>query len=481
MNGAGYACRFVEELPKLFTCEVCNLVLRDPQITQCCRKYACRPCIAKEVENSAPCPIPSCQNQRIEKFFPDRDLCHDIVKGKVYCTSKESGCQWVDTLENLERHMLECPFLEVECQNSCGTIIQRRMIEEHEAVCERYPVKCDQCGNLYERRDKSDHINTCSLTKVMCPFSIVGCTAQVCNKDLQQHFEESLSDHYALVAKQSQEVQAEIGENGVTVVLTQMKENIKLLLAQSVEMTEINTELVADEREMTELQKAFEKAQLEFKELEQRYNQVSTEIQQQIIKKEASIHAINEKCDELAFVSLVRCYGPALPHIEPANILSRPPNSPVTTEEYIPQISFTIPRFLEERKNDTCLCLPPFYSYRGGYKMCLVVYYNGALEVKGEFVSIDVCVLSSKYDKKLNWPLRCRVEIDICNVRKSTPNTKIIEVRSQPPVPGESFSSQTQSSCPRALSLREGLVYEPITSYLKDGCLTITVLRVILI
>ena len=113
--------------------------------------------------------------------------------------------------------------------------------------------------------------------------------------------------------------------------------------------------------------------------------------------------------------------------------------------------------------------------------MCLVVYCNGALEVKGEFVSIDVCVLSSQYDKKLNWPLHCRVEIDICNVRKSTPNTKIIEVRSQPPVPGESFSSQTQSSCPRALSLREGLVYEPITSYLKDGCLTITVLRVILI
>ena len=69
--------------------------------------------------------------------------------------------QWADALENLDRHLLDCPFLELECQNSCGMIIQRRMIEKHEAVCERYPVKCDQCGHLYERRDKSDHIDAC--------------------------------------------------------------------------------------------------------------------------------------------------------------------------------------------------------------------------------------------------------------------------------------------------------------------------------
>ena len=124
MEGAGYACKSVEQPPKLFMCEVCNLVLRDPQITQCCGKYACRLCVAKEVENGAPCPIPSCQNQRIEKFFPDRDLDHDILKGKVYCTSKDNGCQWVDTLEKLERHLLQCPFLEVECQNSCDMKIQ---------------------------------------------------------------------------------------------------------------------------------------------------------------------------------------------------------------------------------------------------------------------------------------------------------------------------------------------------------------------
>ena len=141
-----------------------------------------------------------------------------------------------------------------------------------------------------------------------------------------------------------------------------------------------------------------------------------------------------------------------------------------------------IPRFLEERKNDTCLCLPPFYSHRGGYKMCLFVLCNGLLEVKGEFVSIYVRSLSGKYDKKLNWPLHCRVEIEIQSAHKSTANMrKNIEVKSQSPVPGERFTSQILGSCPRTVSLREGQHvpgYEPLSSYLEDGCLTIAVLRV---
>ena len=366
MKGAGYACTFVEPPPKLFMCEVCELILRDPQITQCCKKYVCKPCIAKEVENGAPCPVPSCQNQCMKKTFPDRDLYHDIHKSKVYCTSKESGCEWVDTLENLEKHLLECQFHEVECQNSCGIKIQRQMFKEHEAVCKRFPIKCEQCGNLYERRDKLSHLDVCSLTKVNCPFSIVGCTADVLNKDLQKHFEEFLSDHYTLVAKQSQDMQAEIGENSAA--FAQMKESIKPLLAQGIEVARTYDELTAAEREMTELQKALEEAQLDFKELEQKCNQVSAEIQRQISEREVPVCAVRKECDQLILLSQVKCYGPALPHIPPADIFSHLLESTMTTEECIPKLSFKIPRYLEERKNDANLYLPPFYSHGGGTK-----------------------------------------------------------------------------------------------------------------
>jgi hypothetical protein len=57
---------------------------------------------------------------------------------------------------------------------------------------------------------------------------------------------------------------------------------------------------------------------------------------------------------------------------------------------------------------------------------------------------------------------------------------KIIEVRAQAPTPGEKFchESQTHGICTSALILREGFGYEPISSYLEGGCLTIDVLRV---
>ena len=49
MNPVVRACSFVEEPPELFQCGVCQLVLRDPQITEYCRKNACRHCKDEDV------------------------------------------------------------------------------------------------------------------------------------------------------------------------------------------------------------------------------------------------------------------------------------------------------------------------------------------------------------------------------------------------------------------------------------------------
>ena len=43
------------------------------------------------------------------------------------------------------------------------------------------------------------------------------------NKDVQQHLEESLTEHYALVAKQSEAIQTEINENKV---IAQVKDKL---------------------------------------------------------------------------------------------------------------------------------------------------------------------------------------------------------------------------------------------------------------
>ena len=408
----------------------------------------------------------------------NRVLHYDILKSRVYCTSKESGCEWVDTLENLEKHLLECQFYEVECQNSCGTKIQRRMIKEHEAVCERFSVECEQCGNLYERRDQSNHLDTCSLTKVNCPFSIVGCTAEVLNKDLQQHFEESLSDHYALVAKQSQDLQAKIK---VDDLLLLVKENImKPLSTRNSEIAGLYNEVQATKREIIELQSALKEAQNEFGGINQRYNQLIAELQQQIMEKETSIYAIREQCNQLELVSKERCYGPMLPRIHPADIVSRPLSDPETTEEYVPRLSFSINEFEKERNNDTCLCLPPFFSHSRGYKMCLLVYCNGYFGFKGDYVSVEPRILSGQYDDELKWPLHCKIEVELRGIR-SPSLKKVIIVNSQLPTPKDRFISKSLGARSYGHILRLGATfqgYQLLSSYLKDDCFIIDVVKV---
>ena len=473
-DGAGYSCNFVKQPPLLFICEVCELVLRQPHITQCCGKNACKSCIAKKANDREPCPIPGCENQCVKIIF-NRVLHYDILKSKVYCTSKESSCEWVDTLENLEKHLLECQFYEVECQNSCGTKIQRKMVKEHEAVCERFPVKCEQCGNLYERRDQLNHLDTCSLTKVNCPFSIVGCTTEVLNKDMQQHFDEALSDHYALVAKQNQDLQAKIKAGGLMV-----KENLKPLSTRNSEIVWFHDEVQATEREIIKLQSALEEAQNEFSGINQRYSQLITELQQQIMEKETSIHAVREQCNQLELVSKERCYGPMLPHIHPADIVSRPLSNPETTEKFIHRISFSITRFEKERKNDTCLCSPPFFSHSRGYKMCLLVHCNGYFGFKGDYVSVEPRILSGQYDDELKWPLHCKIEVELRGIRAPSLK-KIIVVNSQSPTPKDRFISKSLGARSYEHVLRLGATfrgYQLLSSYLRDGCLTIDVIKV---
>ena len=185
-GGGGYLCKFVDEsqLDDLFKCRVCALVLRDPHITKCCGQNACHFCIVKAAENGGPCPIPGCRSKSV-KINLNRDLRSIILESCVYCQSKEAGCEWVGKLDELTKHLKEeCPFIEVECQYHYGMRMQRQAIEDHKKICERLPVKCHQCGEMYERCRRTDHIKICPCTKIECPFNIVGCKSKVANKDI---------------------------------------------------------------------------------------------------------------------------------------------------------------------------------------------------------------------------------------------------------------------------------------------------------
>ena len=413
INGSGgYLCKFVEESQsdELFKCKICTLILRDPHITDCCGENACHLCIVKAAENGGPCPIPGCRSKRV-KINLNRDLRSIILESDVYCQSKEAGCEWVGKLDELNKHLKECLFVEEECQRHCGIQIQRQAVEHHESVCERLPIKCYQCEEMYERHHHANHVKICPFTKVECPFHIVGCKSKVANKDLQQHFNESLTEHYTMVVNQSQSVQAQLRD--VKQTTRDQKEKLEL---DNTEIDRLNMEITNAKEIVTKLQHSLEEAKRTHTELQGIHDQLKAQIETHTQHRVAMSCGLQKDLATLTFESKVRCYGPALLPIDSSDIVSRPIHHRPTTKELTPRISFSIPNFAKECKNDAVLCLPPFYSHRGGYKMCLVVYCCGYKPVKGNYLTILVRVLKGKYDEYLQWPLYCTVEIEIKKV-----------------------------------------------------------------
>ena len=400
----------------------------------------------------------------------NRELHYDILKSTVCCTREEVGCRWVDKLEQLGGHLKECPYVEEVCVHSCGLSVQRRQLEEHNTVCERLPVNCHQCGEVYERRDHSDHVTICPYTKVKCPFSIAGCTTEVLNKDLQEHFDESLAWHYSLVHKQSQEVRAEVEGSKL---MADFKEAFN---PQQRQVDAVNVDVLASEVEIDELEKAFEEAQREFEELKVKHNLLLQEKQSLAVERDKALLGIRKDSECALFEAKVRCYGPALPLVDPNDITSRPPDCPAITQEYMPRVVFTIPNFNVRRMNDELVCLPPFFS-PSGYRMSLVVYCNGYGEGKVTHLSIFVSLLKGKYDEHLTWPLKCAVTVEVLSVNSKYCIQKI-DVSSRHAVLEDECPSinGTYGGCLRFMSL--ALLANVASLYIIDGCLKIAVASV---
>ena len=194
----------------------------------------------------------------------------------------------------------------------------------------------------------------------------------------------------------------------------------------------LNTEIVGTKGIVSDLQHSLEEAEREYIELQRLHDQFKGQIETHIQHRAAMSRTFEKDLPTLIFESKMRCYGPALPSIDLADIVSCPVDSQPSTKENTPRVSFNIPNFDKERKNDAVLYLPPFFSHNGGYKMCLVVYCNGYRQLRGKRLIVLVSVLKGKYDDLLDWPLNCTVTIEI--KRLYDPGSSMqpsIEVKSQ--------------------------------------------------
>ena len=151
----GYECSFREKLSSdvQTECSICLHIPREPYMVGCCGNRFCRDCIEPIRRTAGKCPL--C-NQVGLQTLPDKQLERLLNDKSVYCSFRDSGCDWVGKLKNFDEHYKECVFnCSVQCPYCNKPIPQHSTTQLHVKNCS---LKCltQAIADMAELKDEVD-------------------------------------------------------------------------------------------------------------------------------------------------------------------------------------------------------------------------------------------------------------------------------------------------------------------------------------
>lgn len=385
---AGLDYDFVDSPPDDLQCSICLLVLSEPQLTSCCGNHFCSACVKQTQAENRPCPL--CNSPTFSTML-DKYFVRKVRELKVACPQKDSGCPWIGSLGEMERHLDakkgDCKFMIVDCPYLCGARfhhgelaghqlscprrpyickfcdykgVYEDMSAKHWTVCEKYPLTCpNHCGEVeIERRYLDHHLNSeCPLQTMECQFAYAGCQIQSHRKDMSLHVRECMQDHLTMVSQKC----LSLCEQFPSEFQQRLDEKLREREAQ---IEDLVRRLEARDQEVLDLKAKLDSVQEELEEI---------------------------KADTLQLKSTV----------------------------FVPPFEFVMPKFQEWKADDEQWLGPPFYSHVGGYRMCLSVDANGTEDGYGTHVSVYINLMQGEFDDHLRWPFRGSITVQLSNQRKN--------------------------------------------------------------
>ncbi|CAB4021035.1 E3 ubiquitin- ligase NRDP1 [Paramuricea clavata] len=143
--------RFESIVDQNFHCLICYNVLKDPVMCRRNQHYFCHGCITEHLRtNSHTCP--TCADELSVETLAEvpRIVKNYLDERKIRCDHYDRGCRELVQLQNLKRHVAECGFTPVVCENQgCGETISKRDRTYHESeLCQFRKLKCHNCGEI---------------------------------------------------------------------------------------------------------------------------------------------------------------------------------------------------------------------------------------------------------------------------------------------------------------------------------------------
>ena len=202
-SGFGYKYQFVDTPSDMFVCKICRYPSREPHLSACCGHTFCKSCLEAAKRATAisdACPV--CPDNEAFITIPNKQADRAIRSLHVFCTNKETGCEWQGEVNDIINHLGNsdgCQFEKVQCSYDCGKCLQRQYLTshvedecvrrkvdcpychitgehqfiegEHKEQCPKFPIACSnkcEVDNI-PREDIDEHRKMCPLEKITCP------------------------------------------------------------------------------------------------------------------------------------------------------------------------------------------------------------------------------------------------------------------------------------------------------------------------
>lgn len=358
---ANYEYRYVDKPTEDYFCPVSTELLVNANQTGCCGSHLSEEISSKLEEEKKPCPLCNASDLKTTKDLYFRRLVGQV---KVYCQNQGSGCKWEGSVTSLKPHLGfgsmdagDCKYVAVPCPYLCFKHIQRSHVKHHmKDECPKRPYLCNYCNQEGSHSNIiNDHLPVCEKFPTRCPN---GCDELLCRADVRKHIDGACS---------LQVVKCEFEFAGCKTTNLHRKD-LKKHMEQN---TDTHLAILAGYSRSRDREMEGMRAQV----------QLLTNIVAQHHKK--PLETIASNAIDIGFV--------------------KPP-------------MMILHNFQELHMKKEYWKSPPFYSYIGGYKMCLVIYPGSESDQHGnEFLGVYLQMMEGEYDDLLKWPFYGKVEIRMLN------------------------------------------------------------------
>ena len=310
--------------------------------------------------------------------------------GMIYCRNKEKGCEWIGEISDLENHLDGCQHANVRCTD-CNTELERHCLINHvKNECPLQVIDCQFCFTTGMRQfiegpqhkvdcfvpcpnkcgverisceDIDEHNKICPTVIVRCDYHAMGCECSMIRRDMEAHSKENVYDHLQLTRK----------------YLDKFTQEYVRFLDQHYET----------EKAVIDLERKVQQITLKNVMAEKRINQLEKELQLiKQLQKEGNLQSRD---------SWIPVSWDGDNNVQAVTAGDNDVDSIPVLPVYVKMSGFD-----KHRRNKARWYSDPFFSHKGGYKMCLHVKASGlGSGVRDVFVSVLLHLMKGPHDDEV--------------------------------------------------------------------------------